>query len=89
MQQLAALTAQHDDDLQAFQQTQLASLRRHLHAHLPIDMDDQSNDQSIDDLAQDIADRIARERDQLTSKYHSLEQECDQLRTGNTPPRGR
>ena len=70
-QQLAVLTAQHDDDLRALQQIQLSTLRQHLRAHLPIDTDDHIEDQSIEDFAQLIVDQITRER--------------DQFQTGNTP----
>ena len=70
-QQFAVLTAQHDDDLRALQQIQVATLRQHLRAHLPIDTDDHIKDQSIEDFAQLIVDQITRER--------------DQFQTGNTP----
>jgi hypothetical protein len=70
--QLAALATQHDDDLRALQQTQLAALRQHLRSYLPMETNDQIEVQSIEDIVQHIIDQTTRER--------------DQFRTGNATP---
>jgi exonuclease VII small subunit len=64
---------------QLYQQTQFNNFRNTIHHCLPFD-----ECSSLDQAAQQIIDRIIKERQDFTERYHALENVNDDLRSGNS-----